>query len=132
MLYSRLMGYKHLQFIFGQQIVKLQLWLGVITSIIVVISTRDFNKTLSALLGAVLAVLPTLAYAFIAFRNGLIAHPKTVMWQHKKAMIVRFMANFVLFIIVCLSYKNCDFFILFVTYLITLSAYWLSLVKRSN
>ncbi|MBP9743351.1 MAG: ATP synthase subunit I, partial [Burkholderiales bacterium] len=130
MLYSRPMDYKNLRFVFGQRAVKLQIGLSLICVVVTAIIAKNLNSIISAAVGGGLAIIPTLLYAYIVFRKGLINYPATTLRLHQMAMAVRFIANFVLFVIVCLNYKQLDFLILFVTYLVTLSAYWLSLIKK--
>lgn len=124
------MDYKNLRFTFGQKAIRLQVGLCLTCIVVVAIVAKNFNSVVSAAVGGGLVIIPTLLYAHIVFRKGVVNYPATTLRLHQIAMVARFIANFVLFVIVCLSYKQCDFLTLFVTYLVTLSAYWLSLIKK--
>lgn len=130
MVYSRLMDYMNHGFKFGSSVLKLQLALGACCVLIVALIAKDLNSVFSAFLGLILVLLPTLLYVFMVFRHGVVAYPKIALGRHQKAMVFRFVANFVLFLLVVISYKQCKFLWLLLTYFVTLSGYWFSLIKR--
>ena len=122
------MTYKNYHLIFGHRVITLQFLLGLLCTLVVAGLTRNYNSTFSAVVGAGLVIFPTLVYSIIAFAKGSVAFPVIVLGRHQKAMIARFVLNFVLFFIVLVTYRQCDFVVLFSTYLITFSGYWFSLV----
>lgn len=122
------MIYKNRHLIFGQKVIKIQLVLGLVCALAVAGLTRNYNSVVSAVVGTGLVVLPTMAHSMIAFAKGSIAFPVVALGRHQKAMIVRFVLNLILFSAVLIVYRQCDFIVLFSTYLITFSGYWFSLV----
>ena len=77
-------------------------------------------------------MIPTFVYIKIAFANGLIILPSEAFKLHKKAMIAKFIVNLVLFMLIIMLYKDCNFLALFLTYIITLSGNWLNLVIKKK
>lgn len=129
MVYSRYMDYKNQHIILSHKVIRWELTLAGICTLVVAITTKNFNSTLSAILGGILVLVPTVIYAFIAFRKGVIAYPGVALGRHQKAMVFRFIINFVLFALVVIFYRQCNFLVLLITYLITMGGYWLSLIK---
>lgn len=125
------MDYKNQRFILGQRVIKFQLALGVICTLAVALITQNLNSILSALIGVALVLLPTLGYAFVAFRRGVVAYPGVALGRHQKAMVLRFILNFVLFALVIINFRQCNFLVLLITYFVTLSGYWFSLIKNT-
>jgi F0F1-type ATP synthase assembly protein I len=107
----------------------LQCILGGSFSIICLLVTHELRDLFSAGLGFGLVVIPTLVYIKVAFAKGVIVLPHIAIGLHKKAIIYRFIISTVLFSAVCIGYKNCNFLILFLSYLVTLSGYWFGLLK---
>lgn len=130
MIQSRPMFYSNQHFIGIKNIVKLQLIFGLSCVIFTAIIIKNFSGVLSAFLGLLLALMPTIAYIKIAFAKGLVDYPSVVLGRHQKAMLLKFLLNIILFALVFISYKQCNFFALFATYFITLSGYWVSLIKK--
>ena len=110
------------------RVIKLQLILGIICTVIVLICTRNGNDVFSSILGCLIALIPTFLYIKVVFRSGVVNYPRDALKLHKKAMIVRFLTSFGLFILVICLFKECNFLVLFLTYIMSLSAYWFSLV----
>ena len=123
------MSYKNLQLILKNRVILLEVILTVLVTLLVAIITKNHNNTLSVFLGGVLVMIPTVVYAFLVFRNGAVAYPGVALKQHQKAMVFRFLANFILFAIVIIFYRQCNFLLLLLGYLVTISGYWLSLIK---
>ena len=123
------MSYKNLQLILKNRVILLEVILTVLVTLVVAIITKNYNNTLSVFLGGVLVMIPTVVYAFLVFRNGVVAYPGVALKQHQKAMVFRFLANFILFAIVIIFYRQCNFLLLLLGYLVTISGYWLSLIK---
>ena len=129
MVYSRYMDYKNQHLILGQKVIRWELSLALICTLVVAVVTRNYNSIISAFLGGVLVLVPTLIYVYIAFRKGVIAYPGVALGRHQQAMVLRFVVNFVLFALVVIIYRQCNFLLLLISYFVTLSGYWLSLVK---
>ena len=93
------MFYSNRHFKNVKNIIKLQLFMGLLCSIFTIVITKDINSSFSAFLGFILAILPTLIYIRIAFAKGLIAAPQVVLARHYKAMILKFILNIILFML---------------------------------
>ena len=123
------MEYKYLGFIRNNLVVWLQLSLIFLLVTLVGAVTQSFNSILSAFMGGVSVLISTLVYGFVAFKDGIIVCPKVAFNNHQKAILGRFIANLILFILIFLLYRKCDFLSLFIAYIVVLSSYWLALVK---
>jgi F0F1-type ATP synthase assembly protein I len=123
------MNYKNLHLILGHKVIRLETALLLMFTLVVAVVSRSCNSALSAFLGGVLVLLPTLIYSCLAFRQGLIAYPNVALRRHQKAMVFRFLANFILFALVTIFYRQCNFLLLIIGYFVTISGYWLSLIK---
>lgn len=110
------------------RVIKLQLAGGASCSLIALIIMQNRSYFVSALLGCIIAIIPTVVYIKIAFAKGVINYPQKALKQHKNAMVLRFLTSLLLFAVVFMCFKHCDFLVLFSTYIIVLSAYWFSLV----
>lgn len=110
-------------------VLRLQFGLGGVFSILCLFVTQELHDFISAILGFMLVIIPTLVYIKIAFAQGMVVAPNIALQLHKKAIIYRFLASTALFGVVCLGYKSGNFLILFVAYLVTLSGYWFSLLR---
>lgn len=113
------------------RVIKIQLVLGLIATIILVMHKQSLNTVLSGVVGMLLATASTIFYAKVAFAKQLGISPLLAYARHKQAMIARFTLNILFFAIVLFFYKSCDYIALFVTYFITLAGYWLSLIVRA-
>ena len=111
------------------RLIKIQLTVGLIATVILAVHKNSMNTAFSGIVGLVLAIVPTVVYAKIAFANHLVVAPSVAFVRHKKAMIGRFVLNLLLFAIVLFFYKKCDYIALFVAYFIALAGYWISLIK---
>ena len=123
---------KKRDFILGHKVVKTQFCLGLLCVIVVGVITRNYNSMISALTGMGLVMLPTILYAIIAFSKGVVAYPEVALGRHQKAMVMRFLLNFALFALVLIYYRQCNFLVLFITYFVTISGYWFSLIGGSR
>ena len=124
------MGDINQHFTFSQRVIKFQLTLGIACTVMVLLVTNNLNDMLSALTGVILVIIPTLMYAFIAFRKGVIAYPVVALKRHQMAMLLRFVTNLVCFAAVVILYRQCNFPLLLLAYCVTLSGYWFSLIKK--
>ncbi len=110
------------------RILKLQVIVGIICAGLVFVITHSRNSFISSICGSLLAIIPATIYAIIAFRRGAVNYPRDALQQHKKAITFRFLTTAILFTLVCYYFRQCNFLLLFAVYIISLSAYWLSLV----
>ncbi len=124
------MNYKSSQLIVGNKVILWEVVLTLIFTLLVAIISKSYNSTISAFLGGVLVLVPTLVYAFFAFKKGVVAYPSVALKRHQKAMVFRFLANFILFALVIIFYRQCNFLLLLIGYLIAISGYWVSLIKN--
>jgi len=120
---------KHVTVVY--QLVKIQLIAGLTAAAIVAAHKHDLNTLFSAIVGLVLAISPTIVYTMVAFSGGLVTTPTIAYTRHKKAMISRFILNLLLFGLVALIYRQCDYTALLITYIVSLSGYWISLLLPS-
>ncbi len=109
--------------------VKLQFYLGFICLAVVAISRHNSVDIISALLAIVIVLVPTLTYIKVAFANGMVGHPKVVLARHQMAMLLKFAVTAALFALVYIIYKQCNFFVLLITYCVSISGQWLALIK---
>lgn len=112
-----------------KKVLQLQILLALIASLCTYMVHRNIYDVYSSIIGAIIAIVPTLVYIRIAFKDGFVTSPVRALSKHQKAFFVRFALNLILFLIVFLFYRNCNFLILFISYGVVLSAYWLSLAK---
>lgn len=108
----------------------LQLGLGMFISFITLLISGILNNLFSCLLGSLLVVIPSLVYAITAFSQGIVVTPNLAITLHKRAMLIKFVINFILFILVILAYRNCNYLLLFINYIITQVCGWLILLKK--
>lgn len=108
-------------------VIKLQLILGIVASLACYTVDSTMVTGFSALLGMSLVVISTSAYLGLIWSRTVLAAEK-VFAQHKKAMIVRYLTNFIGFLVIFTVFKDVNVFALFITYIVTISAYWLSLI----
>lgn|GEM_PF-2555931 len=128
MIQSGPMTSNHKRITIVYQLVIIQLIMGLATAALVAAHKHNMNSLFSGIVGLALAIMPTIIYAKIAFGNGLVSAPGVAYVRHKKAMISRFILNLLLFGIVVLVYRRCDYTALLITYIVTLSGYWISLL----
>lgn len=112
-----------------KKVLQLQILLALAVVLCAYLMRCNINDACSSIIGAVIAILPTLIYVRIAFKNGLVTSPIKALGRHQKAFFIRFALNLFLFLITFLFYRNCNFLILFISYVVVLGAYWLSLAK---
>ena len=117
-------------FIAVVQILKWQVVFGITAILLVSAIKHNINSSVSALLGLLCVLLPTIIYIRVAFVKQVLA-AENMLRLHKKAMLLKFVSNLVLFALVFLFYKKCDVMILFITYIFSISGYWFSLLKVS-
>lgn len=108
-----------------QQVVKLQLLMAVLCSIIAVFSWNLY-LSLSVLIGALLVIVPTLVYIKVSKINKVLP-VNQVFARHQKAELFKFFSNLFGFALVFIVFKKVHVLALFATYVVTLSSYWLSL-----
>lgn len=126
------MSNEHRYIVGPARTVKLQLILGLIVVVMFAIGKHNMNSTISAILGAGIAIVATVTYIKAAFGLGVIAYPKDAYVRHKKAMVYRFTINLLMFALVFILYRKCDSLALLVTYCVTFCAYWLALVTKQK
>ena len=90
----------------------------------------SYNTVISAVIGIIIAVTPTLIYAKLAFAKGLIVLPKEAFRLHKKAMVYKFISNLLLFVVVLSVYKKCNYVALYCSFLAALCGNWFSLIGQ--
>lgn len=112
------------------KVIKTQLVLAVAGILCIGLVTRNFNSILSVMFGCIVAFVPTLIYVKVAFQKGLLAYPNQVLKRHQRAVVLRFLVSFFLFSLICYSYSSCNFLLLLVAYVITLSSYWIILITK--
>lgn len=89
----------------------------------------NYDYFISSILGSVIAIIPTFLYVKVAFVNGVINYPENALKQHKRAMKLRFLLTLILFALVFVYFRHCNFLLLFIDYIVTLSAYWINLIR---
>ena len=114
----------------GHKVILWEVVLTVTFTLLVAIISKNLNSTLSAFLGGFLVFISTLIYSFFAFKRGVVAYPSIVLKRHQKAMVSRFLANFILFALVIIFYRQCNFLLLLIGYLVTIGGYWVSLINN--
>ena len=117
-------------FIAVVQVLKWQVIFGITAILLVSVIKHDINSSFSALLGLLCVLLPTIIYIRVAFVKQVLA-AENVLKLHKKAMLLKFISNLILFALVFLFYKKCDVIVLFMTYIFSISGYWFSLLTVS-
>ena len=108
-------------------VIRKQLLLGVVCVILSVLSW-DVNVVVSALIGFLLVFIPTVVYVKVSNMKQIMPVYQ-VYGKHQKAELMKFILNFIGFTIVFIFYKNVHVLALFITYVVTLSGYWLGLSK---
>lgn len=111
------------------KLARLQLVMGLVVTVSFAAYKQSLNTAFSGIAGILLAIIPTVVYARVAFGKRSVEIPVVALSRHKKGMIARFLLNLVLFAVILFFYKKCDYIALFVVYFIVLAGYWVSLVK---
>ncbi len=117
---------KHISIMY--RLVIIQSVMGLLTAIIIAAYTHSMNALFSGVVGLIIALISTIIGAKIAFSDGLVVAPDVAYTRHKKAMIGRFVLNLLLFAVVVLVYRQCNYIALLLTYIVALSGYWISLI----
>jgi F0F1-type ATP synthase assembly protein I len=107
-----------------------QLMCGLVALIFFALADFSYNTIASSIIGTFIAVLPTIIYAKFAFAKGLVVLPKEALRLHKKAMVYKFIANILLFVIVLGLYKKCNYIALYCSFLAALCGNWFSLIRH--
>ena len=89
----------------------------------------SYNSAVSALMGGVLAVVPALLYALIAYRIKR-AHPQVLLKEHFRAESVKMLSTLILFALVILLFRGVSAPSLFAGYIAAQSAYLISLLFK--
>ena len=110
------------------KVFKLQALLGTVCIVSIWLFIHDVHDVVSASLGAVLVLVTTLIYFIVAFTKSRVTSPRQALKRHQYAMIMRFITNMIGFGAIIIIYPACNFVILIVAYVITLSSYWFSLL----
>ena len=113
------------------KVFRLQIAIGVIVFLLITFVKYNINSSVSALLGLLCALLPTIIYIRVAFVKQILS-AENVLKLHKRAMVFKFISNLILFVLVFLFYKKCDAVALFVAYIFTISGYWFGLFNRAE
>ncbi|MCX8514396.1 MAG: hypothetical protein ORN24_02390 [Burkholderiales bacterium] len=124
------MNYSNQYLNLGKRVLVLELIIAIVFIGAITIITNNTNSALSALFGGVLVISSTLVYFYVAFRKGVIANSNIALKRHKIAMILKFSTNVLGFALILSLFKDCNFIIFIAAYVITLSGYWLSLIKK--
>lgn len=110
-------------------VLKLQVLLAIICVVSAWVIYQNLDVLYSSAIGALIAITTTYVYARVAFKDGKVVAPYRALQNHKKAFLIRFMLNFVLFLVTCVFYRSCHFYTLFIVFFVVLSAYWFSFIK---
>ncbi|MFN8770945.1 MAG: ATP synthase subunit I [Neisseriaceae bacterium] len=108
----------------------LQLVISVIFCLFVLLLFKNLNIAFSSIIGSMIVIITNFSYYVIAFSKGLVVKPGEALSLHKKAMIAKFALNIVIFMLVFVLYKKCNYPVLFIAYIITQSSNWLMLLKK--
>jgi ATP synthase protein I len=108
------------------QVIKLQLFIVIACGLITFVVTHNLNTTISALLGGALVLLPAMLYVKFAYSRKVISAER-VLARHKKAELIKFLANVGGFVVVFSCFRQVQALVLFAAYVVTLSSYWLIL-----
>lgn len=111
------------------RVITIKVILAVIFITIIAVFNRNLYSCLSALLGFLLALLPALVYIKVVYTDRVLP-AEVVMVRHKKAELYKFFTNILGFVIVFICFRQVHLLVLFASYLVTLSAYWLALLRR--
>lgn len=113
------------------RVIKLQFAIGLTIIIVVTLFSKSALSVLSALSGFLIAVLPAIVYIKIAWSNKVL-DAEQIFAKHKKAEICKFMLTIFGFLVIFIFFKKVQAGTLFVTYVATLSSYWLCLFYQAK
>jgi ATP synthase protein I len=113
------------------RVIKLQFAIGLTIIIVVTLFSKSVLSVLSALSGFLIAVLPAIVYIKIAWSNKVL-DAEQIFAKHKKAEICKFMLTIFGFLVIFIFFKKVQAGTLFVTYVATLSSYWLCLFYQAK
>ncbi len=109
-------------------VIKLQFIQGIVALLMVFLYKYSFSALYSGFLGLLIAVIPTIAYAKVVITEK-IDNANIMYRKHKKAMMIKFIINGMIFMLVFLFVKNINIFSLFFVYIVAISGYWTSLLS---
>ena len=108
------------------RVIKYQLVQGLCASGFITACYQNLNTLISSLLGMFIAIFPTIVYAItVSSRN--VENYSLKYSKHKKATLLKFIANMLGFFLVFSTFKNVNALALFIVYIIALSGYWTNL-----
>ena len=113
------------------RIIILKIGLATIFNVIIAVFSQNLYSCLSALFGSLLALFPALVYIKVAYSKKILP-AEQILVRHKKAELYKFLTNIFGFVIVFISFRQVHALVLFASYLVTLSAYWLALFRRTT
>ncbi len=113
------------------RVIKLQFAIGLTIIIVVTLFSKSVLSILSALSGFLIAVLPAIVYIKIAWSHKVL-DAEQIFAKHKKAEICKFMLTIFGFLVIFIFFKKVQAGTLFVTYVATLSSYWLCLFYQAK
>ncbi|WP_158649224.1 ATP synthase subunit I [Aquella oligotrophica] len=116
------------------RVIKLQFAIGLTAVIVVTLCGKSILSFLSALCGFLMAVIPAVIYIKIAWSDKIL-NAEQIFAKHKKAEMFKFMLTIFGFLAIFIFFRKIQAGILFVTYVATLSSYWVCLfyqVKTKN
>lgn len=108
------------------RVIKLQFAIGLTAIVVVTLFGKSVLSFLSALSGFLMAVLPAIIYIKIAWSSKVLS-AEELFAKHKKAEIYKFMLTVFGFLVIFIFFKKVQAGTLFVTYVATLSSYWICL-----
>ena len=108
------------------RVIKLQFAIGLTAIIVVTLFGKSVLSFLSALSGFLMAVLPAIIYIKTAWSSKVL-NAEELFAKHKKAEIYKFMLTVFGFLVIFIFFKKVQAGTLFVTYVATLSSYWICL-----
>lgn len=109
------------------RVIKYQLIQGLCAIIFLTICYKNLNALVSSVFGLVIAVFPTIVYA-LAMRSLKVENYGVMFNKHKKATLLKFMANMLGFFLVLSLFKSVNILALFIVYIVALSGYWTNLL----
>jgi len=113
------------------RVIKLQFAIGLTVIIVVSLFSKSILSFLSALSGFLMAVLPAITYIKTAWSNKIL-NAEQIFAKHKKAEICKFMLTIFGFLVIFIFFRKVQAGILFVTYVATLSSYWVCLFYQAK
>lgn len=113
------------------RVIKLQFAIGLTAIIVVTLFSKSILSFLSALSGFLMAVVPVVIYIKIAWSNKVL-NAEQIFAKHKKAEICKFMLTIFGFLVIFIFFRKVQAGILFVTYVATLSSYWVCLFYQAK